>query len=296
MANELVYTQSASSDAYAQWDGLDLQGVVGIGNQDAAKNISGAMRFAGVQVVQSGSIYSAILKVYSEFHGGGTIRFSAYGIKEGNTAAFSSNPFGRTKTSSVVNSSSSPPGTGSYLNIDVKTIVQEIIGQGTWTAGNAMGFLVLNNGSDDPGYMEDDGLHCQLIIQTEAPPDFTPDPSTIGTPTFPTAQNYGLRVSQPGIDVKTASESELMFTTRKKVIKIASEGEATTSTGIYHIGHSLGYIPGVMGFMESGDKRYKLNKYSGTPSGFIGATGTSIIIYSAQGTSIYYYSFVDPLT
>jgi len=192
MANEYVYEQAASTDSFIQDDFGELTGNFAVGNEAApATNIDGAVRFPSVTIAQGVTVYSAQLKMYAAYSGGGTIRYQCYGIKETNTAAFTSNPFGRTRTTANNTGSSSPPSVGSYLNIDVTNQVNEILAQGGWSSGNAMGFHVLNNASDNPAYVDDDTLSSLLVIKLSVDPDFFPDPGSIAAPTFPATTHIG---------------------------------------------------------------------------------------------------------
>jgi len=58
--------------------------------------------------------------------------------------------------------------------------------------------------------------------------------------------DYGIKVSQPGYDVKTATPSQLVFSSKYQTLKIHSQGSGTvTHSGgrIATINHNLGYIP-----------------------------------------------------
>lgn len=300
MANETTVETTESGNEYYETSlAGDSSGAFAFGNNAILGTIKGAVRIDAVSIPQGSSVNYARLYVPATSQGTGTgsdsLKTRIYGIDEDNTSSFGSNPFGRSKTTATNTQDNSLPGVGNYISWDVSSIVQEIVGRGGWSSGNAMGFFIEDNTSTVDFWMSNADGSSLLLYRLDAEPDFTPTPSTISAPTFPTAGDYGIKVSQPGVEVLTATDGQSFFTTRKQTVKVASEGDVSTSTGIYNVAHSLGYVPAVMGFMKNGGNRYKLNKYGGTPSGYIGADGTSVVIFSAAGTSVYYYEFIDPL-
>ncbi|HEX9063135.1 MAG TPA: DNRLRE domain-containing protein, partial [Clostridia bacterium] len=177
MANYDLYLQSSSTDAYYQAsNGLQGNTDYAVGKDNSSITYKTAVRFPNVSAGQGISVNSAKLRLYVQFNLGttGQIRFICTGIKEANTASFSSNPFSRPQTTSNVTLTKGVPNTGTTFDIDVTGIVTEILSQGTWASGNAMGFFVVDNGSDVGAYIEDDSLKAQLLIQLVAPGNFTP--------------------------------------------------------------------------------------------------------------------------
>jgi hypothetical protein len=57
--------------------------------------------------------------------------------------------------------------------------------------------------------------------------------------------NYGIKVSRPGFDVKTAAPNELSFSSEYKTLKVHTSGSGaiTDSTRLITIPHNLGYVP-----------------------------------------------------
>ena len=71
-----------------------------------------------------------------------------YGIDEDDTATFSSDPTGRAQTTANVDwDLDSIQADVSYRSTDITAIVQEIIDRGGWVSGNAMGFIIKNDGA-----------------------------------------------------------------------------------------------------------------------------------------------------
>jgi len=298
MANRYYYDQDGNTEnaAYEYSGGSNGDGFVIIG-RSIGQNVKGALRFPNVTISQGTSVNNATLKVYVSDRGAsGTLRSITYGIKETNTSAFSSNPFGRTKTTASSTRNSGVPELGTTYDLDVTGIVNEIVGQGGWSSGNAMGFFVENNGSDDDSWVGDDSPVSSLLqIQPTSLPDFTPDPVTIAAPTFPNLSSYGIKVSMPGVNVQDASEDELYFTTRKKQLRVALEEEILN---VFTKAHSLGYAPCVLSYINDAGKKYLMNSQIGPfdVGYFVASNATEVIFSNNYDQSIYYYMFIDPLT
>jgi len=96
--------------------------------------------------------------------------------------------------------------------------------------------------------------------------DLAEDFSGSGGPT--TSENYGLKISKPGVDVKTAQEYELAYSTKYKALQyhnVSFKTHSLTLPGIWascydtsveegtyvDINHGLGYPPLFLAFFES---------------------------------------------
>jgi len=117
----------------------------------------GAFRFPSVS--DTSSVTKAELGFYIWDRTGTTVQVVTYGIDEDDTADFSSSPFGRTKTTnSVTNSCDAGISIGDHWVYDVTDIYQEITSRAGWTSGNAMGFMLEDNGNSGTTYIIDDSL------------------------------------------------------------------------------------------------------------------------------------------
>lgn len=308
MANEVGYFVQ---DEFYAWHGTstgEQAGFAAIGQLEGSPGLylDGAFRFTNVTVAQGVSVNYAQLRVYASEQGSNTMHLKTYGIKETNTSAFSSNPFGRTKTTAVSTTNNGMPGVGAFIGIDVTSQVSEILAQGGWSSGNAMGFLVFDNSSDTDAYIGDSVLGSQLIIRVSAEPNFFPTPGSIAAPTFPASSSHGLKISKIGVDVKTATEDQLLLTTRKKELKIVKEGSTDCTFNVYkNVPHGLSYAPAHLAYVESGGYRFKLNRdlgnmttdiISGGAQGYVSADPTNLKIIITASKNVYYYIFIDPLT
>lgn len=305
MANEVGYSVAEEFNQYYGDASGEEAGWAGFGQIISGVYLDGAFRFTNMPFTQGTSVNYALLRVYVSEQGVDTIRINTYGIKETNTSAFSSNPFGRARTTAVSTTNNGVPGVGNYFSIDVTSQVNEILGQAGWSSGNAMGFLAFNNSSDTDAYVADTDFGTQLIIRASAEPNFFPTPGSIATPTFPAITNYGFKISKPGVDVKTATEDQLLLTTRKKELKIIKEGATDCVGGIEKtVAHGVAYSPAVVAWVESGGYRLKLNRdflgavdpITGGAQGYIGTDSTNLIISISASKNVYYYIFIDPLT
>jgi len=300
MANEIVY---ALNDSFAQWAGGEAEDHIDLGSGNVDGEYDSAYRFANIQIGQGATISYAHIKVYCQTQSGsGTMRTKTYGIKETNTASFSSNPFGRTKTTVDSDADFGVPGVGNYVDIDVGQQLTEIVGQAGWVSGNAAGFFSMRDGSDANTWVFDWISASFLVVRVSAEPNFNPTPKSISAPTFPSATSHGIKISKSGYDVLDSTDSQLLFTTRKKIVKVIAEGETTTTGGVEKLlAHGLGYTPCVLGFIESGGYRVKLNRDIDGASdpigtglqGYIGANDTNISIITSANATVYYYVFIE---
>ena len=68
---------------------------------------------------------------------------------------------------------------------------------------------------------------------------------------------YGLKVSKPGYDVYTATDSQLIFNSAQNVFKIVSTATVSitasaTSNNVTTISHGLSYVPIIVAFLNAG--------------------------------------------
>lgn len=307
MPNELIYAPSASTDLFTE------EAVLGeINNQFAAGNISGstmrgAIRFPNINVSQGQSINRAGLILRGTFFNSGTWSVRIRGMDADNVNSLDSgNPYGiysQTTATSTVNTSS--PNSGD--DIDITGPVQEILNRGGWSSGNAIGIFMENNGSDNDRYYNDtygsaDDTWLSIRVNN---PNLTPAPTTVPAPTFPAAYDYGLKIAKPGFDVKTATESQLLFTTRKNYLKILAEGQVNTTAGVvYQIAHGLGYAPQAIGFARVNGYSFQLPRIIGPNGdpvasslrGELRVNTTHLRFFTSINASVYYYLFLDPLS
>lgn len=295
MANE-SYLQV--NDSYLDSSGFNLRGSCIVGNWTGAST-NGALRFINLVIPQGSSISSAyLLYKYSGVGGSGTWKFIAYGIDEDNTADFSSYPFGRTRTSALNTYNEGQPTSGGTKTMDVKSILEEIVGRGGWSSGNAVGFIFDNDGSDSGVYaLADDNL-SYLVYRVASEPNFTPTPTTVIAPSLPTPKDYGFKIAKPGVNVLTASEENLFYSTNKLQFKVITQQQITTSANPHVITHNLGYKPFAEAFAKSGSVWIRcpylgLDANYATP--YIEITSTELKIHVAIGTVVYYYIFLDQL-
>jgi len=139
--NELIYN---FSDYWSSFDSLNDHWSAGA--TDFA--FGGAFRFTGIALTNSQAITSATITVGVTAKAGNTdIKMNHWGIDEDSTADFSSDPMGRTKTTATLGQDLSAPATPFGFDINVKNMVEEIIARGSWSSGNAIGFITNDNGS-----------------------------------------------------------------------------------------------------------------------------------------------------
>ena len=259
MANQIDYSISSSNDMFYELSGIgNATGIFDVGyNNTNGSEYNGALRFQSLAIAQGATIVSATLHIRVAVRtGSDTVKAEVWGIDEDDTADFSSYPMGRTKTTASNTHEYTSSGTG-WFSIGVTSIVQEIVNRASWSSGNDLGFIVEDNGTTTSAnndtfdvYIGTLGNDSILSIQLAATPTFFPTPGTVSEPTFPEASDYGIKISEPGVDVGTASEDELLFSTRKKVFKVLNEGTLDVSGGVATYNHYLSYNPATLGFVQ----------------------------------------------
>ncbi len=117
----------------------------------------------------------------------------------------------------------------------------------------------------------------------------------------PLPQNFVLKISKPGVDVRSATDAQLAFNSNQDIFKIVltdtlvsipTTGPTTTTT----IAHNLGYIPAILAFTAVG------GLYRSTPYVQMNTADGSISYYtyvSADSVNLYitfqYNNAVGPI-
>lgn len=282
----------------------------GVGNDNLDYGvIMGACRFTNVVANQGATLNSAQLRMKVSLQGGGSgnLKYRVYGIDEDNTGDFSTNPFGRTKTTANETADIALPGAGNYTNIDVTSEVNEIIQRAGWSSGNAMGFLVENNGSPNDVWIYNalgvgDENEIVLSLRASALPDFTPGPYTqrVGRP--PAKESFGIRVSKKGVDALTDNIQNLHVYSRPSILKAVRDAERGWPTGsnVENVSHGLKYPPSFLAFNKIGQTIGHANAVpdtSGLPLTGVYVNSEKIEMVLDPNASDpdgwYYYVFID---
>lgn len=318
MANEIVVFPSNAQDMYYEFEGsggLSGYGRFNVGySWNISRKLKGALRFQNIQIPQGSSINTAGVEMYmQEKVGDKEIFVKIWGMDEDNTASFSSNPLGRTKTSASNTHHSESKDDGDYFGIGVGGILQEVVGRGGWSSGNAFGVIVEDDGtstSESGGYLYDhfvDSPNSYLSYRISAEPNFKPTPKEVAAPTFPATNSYGMKISYPGYDVDTATEDQTYFTTRKRCMKVVAQGKINTTGGVvYNIAHGQSVKPFARAWFKSisSGKRYQIPRVipgeyqdpdADTTNAQIEIDGTNVKIRTDDSTEVYYYIYIDEL-
>lgn len=300
MPNEQVFYPVQGSDLFSEKSGVyESVSLIEVG-QDNGNMLRGAVRFPNVNVGRVNINRAGLLINSGLFTGSGNFRSKVYGIDEDNVGALSGgNPYGRfSKTTSSASIDKSLP--TSDEDLDVTGPVQEILNRSGWSSGNALGLFWEDNGSDNNNYYYDaittTPAYIKLSIRVNNP-NLKPTPKSASTPAFPTANDYGVKISKAGVDVKTASEADLLLTTKKNKFKTHMEGEIVTTATEHKIPHNLGYAPVAIAFALFNGKRYVMPQigFSGGGNiGFFSTDSTWLYINCGVGVTVYYYIFLEP--
>lgn len=114
--------------------------------------------------------------------------------------------------------------------------------------------------------------------------------------------DWGMKASQKGFDVLTASDTQLLFSSSWPLLKIHFAGKKTVqSTGIDQVvySHNLGYVPMFWVYIVSPYSQH--TSYGVIPNGMFGASTTDIKFFTFGGAptlnyDVYLYVFRTPLT
>ncbi len=284
----------------------------------SGNSYDGCVRFLNVEIPKGASIAQSYLEFYATCSGYNTWRTSVRGIAEDNTASLSdSNPFTRSQTgSSTSYEYGMYSGLEFYFFINVTSIVQEIVNRGGWGSGNALALTLSNNSSDYGNAISTSNWGNFTLTTSFYPPVTTTTSTTTSTSTSTTTStsssttttststttlldDYGMKISLPGIDVKTASVSNLAYSSKFNTFKVFSQG--TTSGTDITIPHNLGYAPTFEVFMESGNNRYRLPrlespyKSADYVQAFAYSDNTNLRIKSNVSANFYYYIFYEAI-
>lgn len=149
MANYSQRVAADTDDGY--WAGSWAYNVSsdGIGRNALGGNVYSAFRFQNVNIPQGTTIVSATLRLTASENNSKVIANRIYGINEDNTANFSSDPGGRSKTTAFTNFNKNSEVLDATTDIDVTSIIQEIVNRGGWSSGNALGLISADQSSSN---------------------------------------------------------------------------------------------------------------------------------------------------
>lgn len=104
------------------------------------------LRWQSINIAQGATITSAKLSLY-QTEDNGTLVANIRGIDEDNTVTWvsSSRPSQRTKTSATITANEANWnnwGVGNWIDIDITSVIQEIINRGGWSENNALAVVI----------------------------------------------------------------------------------------------------------------------------------------------------------
>lgn len=273
--------------------------------------------FTNVTISRNNTITSATLDLYGFGTSPGTalIKMLIKGFAQDNAPLFDSNGDNEPGLRPLTNASQEwdfifPFSNARRSSTDLTSIIQEIVNRSGWSSGNNMGFQISDNGTVSGNMASTDyagsTTNCaQLTI------NYNSNTSIYG--------NYGFRISQAGFDVKTATDSQLVITSKLGAYKIQTtlKGSTTQSipastTSTIQIAHNLGYIPAYDAWFldDKGNwhtvfATYQLdqdgfNIFAPSGSSYADSTNLNIVIEnsdagSAHNVTIYYIIFLNPM-
>lgn len=108
--------------------------------------------------------------------------------------------------------------------------------------------------------------------------------------------DFGIKVSQDGYDVKTASEINLLLKSDFNLLKVKTSGIINMSSSVtwYAVYHGLGYVPHFLAFYKKSSGRVYL--CTGSSGSAIARADNSYVYVKnedAINTTAYYYIFYE---
>lgn len=116
------------------------------------------LRWQSINIVKETTLTSAKLSLRQQFSFG-TLSANIRGIDEDNTATWSSGsrPSQRTKTSATITANQANWtnwGDGNWIDIDITSVIQEIINRAGWSANNALAVVVEDTAGSGSSYLQ----------------------------------------------------------------------------------------------------------------------------------------------
>lgn len=251
------------------------EGLSYIGKSDSYWTREAGFRFTNVTVAQGATITSAKLTFKAGNNFNRTIALKIKGIDVDNCSEFSSGdtPRSRAMTTSQIDWDQTVNVSvgNSFDSPDITSVIQEIVNRAGWSSGNSIGIYIADDGSSNSNYLEvdeyEDGASSGALLtinygttsaspsaSTSLSPSASVSPSSSRSPSpsssispSPQIQDFGIKISKDGFDVKKSTIYQDVFTSKKGVLGKRKTGTFTVATSDGYANDStstgLDYIP-----------------------------------------------------
>ena len=150
MATENLQVSLGTDDGHEDNDTTVLLAADSINVGNAGTPLDAGLRWQSVNIPNAATITSAKLSLYMTIDNG-TLSANIRGIDEDNTLTWASDnrPSQRTKTTSTITANEANWNnwsTGSWIDIDITSVIQEIVDRAGWAANNALAIVIENTG------------------------------------------------------------------------------------------------------------------------------------------------------
>lgn len=244
------------------------------------RSITAAVRFNAVTIPNGSTVSSATITFTASFNDSNNVLTKVYGIDEDDTADFSSDPTGRTKTTASSDWDQNGVTAESTYNATVTSQVQEIIDRAGWSSGNDMGFLIENDGSSAGNihfFYAYDGstTKAALLSVTYTPPATTTSTSSTSTSSSTTTTtssstsssttttststtitpeiDFGIRLSKIGFEATSSNPNDFLLWSKYPQLQVLQTNQfsrAFVNDGYVDYYHGLNYKPFALGFLQ----------------------------------------------
>lgn len=237
------------------------------------------VRFTNITLNQGTTITSAKITFQARTGDSNNVLSKIYGLDVDNVGDFEfGDPTGDTRTTANADwDVNGITGGNNYDTSNIGSIVQEIINRGGWSSGNAIGFVIVNDGTGDGIYhdfdsYDGDSINAPLLTieYSGSSPSASVSPSSSTSPSSsaslspsaspsssfspsPSQGSYfGMKVAKTGYNVLTTFDpTKLIFDSNygtlkyfdKQTAQITVDADDGDIAGTISISHNLGYYP-----------------------------------------------------
>lgn len=143
----------------------------------------------------------------------------------------------------------------------------------------------VNEGFDDQSSVVGDTVYFTVYSFIDTFDSFTAPVLSTDTTDQSDAQDYGLRISKPGFDVKTCADVDCIISSSFYTTTVHKRGTDNTGT----ITHDLGYIPGYLAYRKFSGDDFLYLEGGGSVYGIVSSINATEMNWTDTGGDTLYY-------